>query len=129
TGGGENLPSDMRDKVVNDMAAFVRTLAEKRGKSVQWAEQIIRKSISNTETEAQKAGIADYVAANRTDLLRQMNGRKVNTAAGPKTLRTLNAATQEEQPSWVEAFLLFLFNPNVALILGAIAFYGLIAEV
>lgn len=128
-GTGGNIPGDMRDKVVNDMAALARSIAERRGKSKRWAEDIIRKSISSTETEALKAKIADYVASDRADLFRQMNGRKVETTAGPKRLDTLNARTEEERHSWVEAFLLFICNPNVALILGAIAFYGILAEI
>jgi len=128
-GTGGDIPGDMRAKVVNDLAAFARTIAERRGKSVQWAEGIIRKSISSTETEALRAKIADYVASNRADLFRQMNGRKVETSAGTKRLDTLNARTQEEHHSWVEAFLLFICNPNVALLLGTIGFFGIMAEI
>lgn len=126
---GGNIEGDMRDKVTNDTAAFARTLAEKRGKSISWAEDIIRKSVSSSETEAHKLRIADILAADRDDLLRQLNGRRLQTADGPRTLATLNARVDPIEPTWFEAFLLFLCNPNVALILGAIAMYGIITEI
>jgi membrane-bound serine protease (ClpP class) len=126
---GGNIEGDMRDKVTNDTAAFARALAEKRGRSISWAEDIIRKSVSNSETEAHKLRIADIIATDRNDLLRQLNGRRVQTADGSRTLATLNARVDPREPTWFEAFLLFLCNPNVALILGAIAMYGIITEV
>src|SRR5207245_383000 len=89
-GSGGDIPGDMRDKVTNDSAAFTRALAERRGKDVKWAEDIIRKSISVTAEEARKSKIADIIAADRADLLQQLNGRIVQTAAGNKTLATLN---------------------------------------
>src|SRR2546423_2176454 len=98
-GTGNNIPTDMREKIVNDMAAFARTLAERRGKSVQLAEEIVTKSVSLTESEALSRKFADYIAPTRADLLRQLNGRVVETAAGPRTLRTDRAAVETEQTS------------------------------
>jgi membrane-bound serine protease (ClpP class) len=126
---GQNIQTDMRDKVVNDTAALARTLAKQRGKSLTWAEDIIRKSVSVTETEAMKLKVADLVAANRADLLRQLNGRKVQTAAGDKTLSTLNARVEEESASMSDGLLMFLYNPNIALILFVCAMCGITAEI
>jgi membrane-bound serine protease (ClpP class) len=128
-GEGENLPSDMRDKVVNDMAAFTRSLAQKRGRDVVWSQDIIRKGTSISETEALKMKVAEYIAANRADLFRQINGRKVETAAGPKVLATLGARVEPEPLTWLESFLGLLFTPNVAMILAVIALYGIMTEV
>ncbi len=126
---GQNIESDMRDKVVNDTAAFARTLAARRGRSAAWAEDIIRKSVSVTENEAVKLKVADFVAANRADLLRQLNGRKVKVADGEKTLSTLNARVEEQGASMGDGLLMFLYNPNIALILFVCAICGITAEI
>lgn len=126
---GQNITGDMRDKVVNDAAAFMRSVAQTRGKSARWAEDIVRKSISNSETEARALGIADIIASDRADLLRQLDGRRVATAAGSATISTLHAHVEVEELTWIEKLLLVLFDPNVALILGLIAAYGIITEV
>ncbi len=127
--GGGNLPSDIRKKVTNDMAAFVRNLAEKRGKNPKLSEEFVIKSISLTANEAYQRKLADILSPTLSDLLRQLNGRKVDTYSGAKTMQTLNAKVVNIPLSPWQAALLFLFNPNVALILGAIAFYGIITEI
>ncbi|MBM3496511.1 MAG: nodulation protein NfeD, partial [Armatimonadetes bacterium] len=129
-GTGGDIPGDMRDKVVNDMSAFVRTVAARRGKSVEWAEGIVQRSIASTEEEARKEGVADLIAADRKDLLRKLDGRAVklgDTAARP--LRTIGLRADTVEPTWAETLLLLLFDGNVTLILGAVAFYGIIVEV
>jgi len=129
-GTGQSIPGDMKDKVVNDMCAFIRSVAARRGKNAEWAEAIIRKSISSTETEALKLGVADLIANDRADLLRKLDGRKVKLGDGSTvTMRTAGASPVTEEPTWVERLLLLLFDGNVALLLGAIAFYGIVAEI
>lgn len=127
--GGGNLPSDIRKKVTNDMAAFVRNLAEKRGKNPQLAEEFVLKSISLTANEAYDRKLVDIISPNLVDLLKQLNGRKTETYTGEKTMQTLNAKVVNVPLSPLQAALLFLFNPNVALILGVIAFYGIVTEI
>lgn len=127
-GSGENLPSDMRTKVENDMAAFVRSIAEKRGKNAVIAEQIVRQSVSLTENEAVKLNYADLVAANRTDLLQQIEGRLVKTTAGEATLRTFGAIVKPVAPSLTESFLMLLLQPNVTLLLVIVATFGILTE-
>jgi len=126
---GGDIPGDMKTKMVNDMAAFSRALAEKRKKSPQIAEQFVRNSISLSASEALKDHIADLIAPSRSFLLQTINGRRVETAAGPVTLHTNGARQEAEEPSWIQALLMVLLNPNVALILGAVALYGIIAEI
>jgi membrane-bound serine protease (ClpP class) len=129
-GTGGDIPGDMRDKVVNDMSAFLRTVAARRGKSADWAESIVRRSVASTETEALKAGVADLIAEDRNDLFRKLEGRKVKLGDGTeRPLRTSGLRAQPVEYTWVERLLMVLFDGNVALILGAIAFYGIIAEV
>lgn len=127
--GGQDIAGDMKNKVVNDAAALMRSIAGMRGKSARWAEDVVRTSISNSETEARALGIADIIAADRADLLRQLDGRTVATAGGPVTLKTLHAPVEFEDLTWVERLFMILFDPNVALILGLIAAYGIITEV
>jgi membrane-bound serine protease (ClpP class) len=125
---GANIERDMRDKVTNDAAALARSLAESRGRSVKWAGDIIRLSVSSTEREALQLKVADLIASDRADLLRQLEGRTVSTSAGNKTLRTAGAVVAEEGQTWTEGLLGFLYNPNIAMILFVLAIYGLVAE-
>lgn len=127
-GSGADIAKDMRDKVTNDAAALARSIAEKRGRDLKWAENIIRHSISSSETEAVKLKIADLVAKDRTDLLRQLDGRTAKTADATVTLHTAGADVQEEGHTWGEGLLGFIYNPNVVMILFVLATYGIIAE-
>lgn len=129
TGEGGNIPADLREKIVNDMTAFLRSIAQSRGRNVEWAQNIVRKSISSSETEALRLGIADVLASGRGELLRVLDGRKVSMGAETRVLHTAGAEINEQRATWVEALLLLLCNPNIALILGAVALYGLITEV
>lgn len=129
TGGGGDIPGDMRGKVVNDMAAFARAVAARRERSAQWAEAIVRKSVASTDEEALRLGVADLVAGSRRELLRALDGRTVRTARGEVVLHTASAPVEEMPLSPIESLLLVLFTPNAALILGAVAFYGIVAEV
>lgn len=126
---GADIEKDMRDKVTNDAAALARSLAEKRGRDRKWAEDIVRHSTSSTETEAVKLKIADFVAQDRADLFRQLDGKTLKTAAGSRTLHTAGATVSEENETLGETFLGFLYNPNVALLLFMMAVYGVVAEV
>ncbi len=126
--GGADIPGDMKEKVVNDSAALMRTVAQMRGRSAKWAEDIVRKSISNSETEARALGVADIVAEDRGDLLRQLDGRVVKTTGGTRTLATLHAEVRTEELTWAEGLLMGLFNPNVALILVLIAAICIMTE-
>ncbi|MGC8667070.1 MAG: NfeD family protein [Chthonomonadales bacterium] len=126
---GGDIPGDMKAKMVNDMAAFSRALADRRHKSAKIAEQFVRNSISLSASEAVTQHIADLIAPSQAALLQAINGRRVDTAAGQVTLRTTGAAEEVEEPSWIQSLLMILLNPNVALILGAVALYGIIAEI
>ena len=75
-GGGE-MDNTMKEKVENDAAAYIKSIAEQRGRNVSWAEDAVRKSISATEQEALKLKIIDLVAEDIPALLKQLNGRKI----------------------------------------------------
>ncbi len=116
------------DKVVNDAAAYARSLAKKRGKSVDWAEKVVRKAISNTAEEAKSLGIADIIAEDEKSLLLQLDGRTIELDGKKVTLKTGNAFVQEIEMNAREKFLQVIADPNVAYILMLIAIYGIIAE-
>ncbi|MGD9179370.1 MAG: ATP-dependent Clp protease proteolytic subunit, partial [Desulfobacterales bacterium] len=75
--GGKDISGKMSEKVINDMVAHAKSVAEKRGRNQEWVEQAIRESVSVTETEALKENIIDLVAEDTDDLIRQLNGLKI----------------------------------------------------
>ncbi|MBU1570356.1 MAG: ATP-dependent Clp protease proteolytic subunit [Proteobacteria bacterium] len=75
--GGKDVGGTMSDKVTNDMAAYAKSIAGKRNKNADWAENAVRKSVSITETEALKENVIDFVAKDLDDLLKNINGRKI----------------------------------------------------
>ncbi|MCX6175497.1 MAG: nodulation protein NfeD [Ignavibacteriales bacterium] len=118
----------MMEKATNDAAAFIRSIAEKRHRNIEWAEKAVRQSVSLTETEALKENIIDMIAKNLDSLLVQLNSRTVETAAGTKTLHTQNAQVRLIEMNAIEKFLDIISDPNIAYILMMIAIYGLIFE-
>jgi membrane-bound serine protease (ClpP class) len=118
----------MAKKIENDTAAFVRGIAEKRQRPMNWADQVVRNSVSVTETEAIKKGIVDIVAVDQSDLLKKLDGRKVRLASGIVTMRTANARTEPIEPTIRERFLHAIDDPNITYIFMLLAIYGLIFE-
>ncbi|MCX6376578.1 MAG: nodulation protein NfeD, partial [Armatimonadetes bacterium] len=112
----------------NDAAAYARTIAVKRHRNVDWAEAAVRESVSATENEAKQKGVIDIIAKDESNLLRQIDGRKVKTSSGEVTIHTKSAVVEEISPSLREKFLHVVANPNVAYILMLIAMYGIIFE-
>jgi len=127
-GLGEKMDKVMSEKATNDAVAYIKSLAEKRGRNAKWAEDAVRKSISSTETEALKLGVIDYVADDLADLLLAMDGKKVETAAGKVLLKTKGAPLDEKKMSLRLKLLSLISEPNVAYILMLLGFYGLFFE-
>jgi len=126
-GGGE-MDKTMREKVENDSAAYIKSIAEQRGRNVSWAEDAVRKSVSATEKEALKLKIIDMIAEDVPVLLKQLDGRTVTLATGPATLRTKGAPLHEYPMSVRLEALKVLIDPNIAYILMTIGTIGLMAE-
>src|SRR5687767_5869662 len=120
--------STMNEKSTNDAVAFVRTIAEKRNRNAQWAENAVRKSYSITSTEALDLKVIDIIATSVPDLLKQINGRTVEVTGGTKTLSTASASVENVEMSFVEKLLNILSDPNLAYILMMIGFYGVLFE-
>ena len=122
------MDKTMEAKVVNDLAAMARSIAEKRGKNATWAEEAVRKSVSITESEALKERVIDLVAPDVPSLLKEINGKSVDLAIGKKTLDTSKAQVQEINMGFRYRVLEIISNPNIAYILMILGFYGLYFE-
>ncbi|GAB4533781.1 MAG: nodulation protein NfeD [Amphiplicatus sp.] len=118
----------MRAKVINDAAAYIRSLAEERGRNADWAERAVREGISATSREALELGVIDLIAEDIDDLLAQMDGRAVKVASGEKTLRTRDLMIERVEPTMIEKILGFIADPNVAVILMSLGTTGIIIE-
>ncbi len=122
-------PDDaMTRKQVNDAAAYIRGLAQLRGRNAEWAEQAVREAASLAAEEALKLKVIDYLAADLPGLLAQLDGKTLQTAAGPRSLAAAGAPLEAHQPDWRTRILSVITNPSVALVLMMIGIYGLIFE-
>jgi membrane-bound serine protease (ClpP class) len=127
-GLGGKMDKTIAEKATNDAAAYIKSLAESRGRNAQWAERAVRESISATETEALKDHVIDLVARDLTSLLSDIDGRKVQTAFGERILRTKDARVVREEMGLRFRILNLISDPNVAYILMLLGFYGLFFE-
>jgi len=128
-GSGADIPGAMGVKILNDAAAKLTSLAELRGRSRAWPDDAVRRSISLTESEAVARHVADLSAPSLGGLLAAVDGRTVNTAAGPVVLHTAGAEVRRFRMSIIDWLLAFLVNPNVAYILLVIGIFGVIFEI
>lgn len=115
-------------KVTNDAVAYIRALAERRGRNADWAEQAVREAASVSADEALKLHVIDLIAPNLTQLLADVDGRKLETAAGERVLHTRGATVETIEPGWRSNFLGVIANPSVAYILLLIGLGGLVME-
>jgi len=127
-GVGEKMDKVMSEKVTNDAAAYIKSLAERTGRNSKWAEDAVRKSVSATETEALKERIIDIVSKDLNTFLLIIDGRKVKTVMGEKVLKTANANIVREEMSLRHKILNVITDPNVAYMLMLLGFYGLFFE-
>ncbi|MDP1758296.1 MAG: nodulation protein NfeD [Thermodesulfovibrionales bacterium] len=127
-GVGEKMDKVMSEKVTNDAAAYIKSLAERTGRNSKWAEDAVRKSVSATEAEALKEKIIDIVSKDLNTLLLTIDGRKVKTVMGEKVLKTANANIVREEMSLRHKILNVITDPNVAYMLMLLGFYGLFFE-
>lgn len=126
--GGGTMDEEMTRKVENDAAAYIKSIAERRGRNVQWAEDAVRKSVSATEQEALTLKVIDLVAPDLPSLLDRLDGMEVATAVGTRRLATKGAQVIERPMGRRLRILSVLSDPNVAYILMLVGIYGLIFE-
>ncbi|HEY5901760.1 MAG TPA: NfeD family protein, partial [Anaerolineales bacterium] len=128
--GGEDLGVTMQRKEKEALKAIARSLAERRGpEAVKLAEATIEDAKAVSATEALKAGLVDFIATDVNDLLRQLNGFTVHTAAGSRVLQTSGARTEPLGVSFIEQLLLMLTDPNISFLLIAIGLQAILIEI
>lgn len=127
--GAKPAQTSMEAKAVQDAAAYVRSLAELRGRNADWAEKAVRDADSLSASAALKLKVIDLVAADLPELLRRMEGRTVTMDGGrTQRLALADAAIVDIEPNWKEALLARIADPNIALILLMAGVYGLLFE-
>jgi membrane-bound serine protease (ClpP class) len=126
-GGGE-MDAVMKEKVENDAAAYIKSIAEQHGRNVRWAEDAVRKSVSVTEKEALSLKVIDLIAEDVPSLLAAVDGRTVTTGAGKTALHTKGAILKEIPMGWRLEALKALSDPNIAFLLMTLGTIGLLAE-
>jgi membrane-bound serine protease (ClpP class) len=117
-----------RRKAVFDAAAYIRGLAQLRGRNAEWAEKAVREAVSLSAEEALKLKVIDLVAADLPDLLKKLDGRSLNVAGQVRILRTKGVETTAIEPDWRSRFLALITDPSIAYILLLLGMYGLLFE-
>ena len=128
TAGGEDVPATLSKKINEDTQAFIRSIAEQRGRDAAALEATVTQARSYTAGEAENAGIVDFLADDLDDLLRQVDGAEVETASGMRQVDVTGLQVRQLDPSGVERFLGLLANPGLALILLVAGGFGLLVE-
>jgi membrane-bound serine protease (ClpP class) len=124
----EQPENAMEAKAINDAVAYIRSLAELRGRDADWAEAAVRRAESLSANAALEQQVIDIVARDFDDLLAQLDGRTVTAGGAQRTLDTGNLSLTHVEPNWRTQLLAAITNPNIALILMLIGIYGLIFE-
>jgi membrane-bound serine protease (ClpP class) len=122
------MDSTMSEKTTNDAAAFIRAIAAKRNRNLQWAENAVRRSFSYSEKEALENSVIDLIAKNEKELLDKINGKQIELNNETVTLQTKNASIETFEMSFVEKLLNIISDPNIAYILLLLGMYGLMFE-
>ena len=115
-------------KAVNDAVAYIRSLAELRGRNADWAEKAVREAATLTASAALKENVIDIVAQDVNELLSRIDGRTVTTAAGQVRLETQGLAVTEMRQDWKAEVMSVIADPNIALLLLMIGIYGILFE-
>jgi len=128
--GEAAMSETMQEKVVNDAAAYIRSIAEAQGRNMEWAEKAVREAVSATEREALELNVIDMVAPDLDALISQLDGREVTMLGGiAVTLNTQGATINYIEMSLIEDFLYAISHPNIAFILLSLAMLGIMAEI
>jgi membrane-bound serine protease (ClpP class) len=125
---GGPMDSTLSRKATNDAAAFARTVAAQRGRSVAWAEKAVREAVAASETEAVELDVVDFVAATDAELLATADGRSWRRGSETRRLRVRDLPIDRIEPGFRQRLLALIADPNVAYILMMLGFYGLLFE-
>ncbi len=121
-------PGAMEKKIINDAVAYIRGLAQMRGRNAEWAEQAVREGVSLSAREALDENVIDVVAENLSELLAAIDGREVEALGMKRVLSTAHIQIRHVEPDWRSRLLATITDPNIAYILMLIGIYGLIYE-
>ena len=127
-GETKSPPPTLEIKAMNDAIAYIRSLADLRGRNAEWAERAVREAASLSSNAAAADNVIDFVAPDIPSLLRQADGRRVSVAGMQTTLMTRELTPSELAPDWRTQILSVITDPNVALIFMMVGIYGLIFE-
>jgi membrane-bound serine protease (ClpP class) len=127
--GDESVSGDtMTRKVVNDAVAYIRGLADKRGRNADWAERAVRDADSITSEKALELGVIDFIADNVGELLEKADGMVVEVNDAEVELETSGLVIERLEPDWRNELLAVITSPTIAYLLLLIGVYGLILE-
>jgi membrane-bound serine protease (ClpP class) len=128
--GEEQVSETMEEKILNDAAAYMRSIAEVHGRNIEWAEKAVREAVSATEKEALELDVIDIVASDLGALIAELDGREVTLLGGAVvTLDTEGAFIYTVEMNWMEEFLFAITDPNIAFVLLSLATLGLMVEI
>jgi membrane-bound serine protease (ClpP class) len=126
--GSQERRPGMEDKILNDSVAYMRALAQMRGRNIEWAEKFVTEAASVSDTEALTAGVIEVVAPSVRALLVDVDGMSVEVADKTLVMATAESDVVKVNPDWRDALLALITNPNIAYLLLLIGIYGLIFE-
>ncbi len=126
--GGKEMDETMMEKVENDAAAYIKSIARKRGRNAEWAEKTVRESVNITADEAMKLKVIDMIAVDMSSLILQLDGRTIDLQIGTKTLETKDVVITSIEMGLRHRVLRAITNPNVAYVLMMIGMAGLYFE-
>jgi membrane-bound serine protease (ClpP class) len=127
--GGKEIPETLAKKINQDTAAFIRSIAEARDRNIQALEETVTLARSYSAMEAVDLDVADFIASDITDLLQQVDGRSVETAAGSVTVQSTGLEIRKIKSTVLDDILNVLANPNIAFLLLVIGGLGVLVEV
>jgi membrane-bound serine protease (ClpP class) len=126
---GDPEPGDaMERKMRNDASAYIRGLAQLRGRNADWAEKAVRSAVSLPADEAVKIKVADLIATDLPDLLKKIDGRSFELQGAKQVLHTGGAALVNYEPDWRSRLLAVITDPSIAYVLMLLGIYGLLFE-
>ncbi|MFC1861359.1 nodulation protein NfeD [Chloroflexota bacterium] len=128
--GEQQMSETMKNKVMNDASAYIRSIAQAHGRNMEWAEQAVREAVSATEQEALELNVIDMIAPDLNTLIAQLDGREVTLLGDiAVTIHTQGAYIHYIKMTWIEDFLYAISDPNIAYILLSLAMMGIMAEI
>lgn len=122
------MDSVMSEKVTNDAAAFIRSIAAKRNRNIEWAEEAVRKSVSTPASEALEKHVIDLIASSDRELLEKVDGKQIGLNKGNVIIHSKNATVEEYQMGVLDKLLNIISDPNIAYMMMMVGFFGIMFE-